>query len=1010
MPATYSDRLNGLTTSVAVKAPVRVATTANITLSGLQTIDGISLAADDRVLVKDQTDSVDNGIWVVGTSAWQRSADFNGSRDAVKGTIVPVNEGESIGGNGKFFKVQTENDPDLGYIVIGTDEVTFGVFTSAAEDKSFGGILARMAAGDAIKLAFYGDSTTDGNETTGWTANPVDGSGNAVGAIDHEATAPNAYPAVLKAILQDAYNNATIECWNAGYSGRKVSDGWALANYEAAIIDNPQYGVPDVVFIAFGLNDAKGAGVSNYADHLIQLRLLVERILEDGTIPILLTCDPVITRDDDASGRDAVEVSRQIDAVKFNVAAEYGIPLIDIAADMKDWFRFNRDGYRWFTEQTDAVHFEDNGHAMKACVLFKHLFRDIVIVGREEKRLPTFDSAVEWEGPTGTASDIFDAANTDMGGNPNYTNNAPADTALMTAWVFNTSSDTELIYRGIGHEEYGDEDATTNAPSIDVTEKIADTTISKSPAACGFPETGNYLKSDIPYRFGHLNYGLSKIEYKSGNDDDNYYGYFEFWQTPKGQVWKNALKNTGRYQYTFPNGAADAVNLIPEFRDGSNIYGLFDGEEVDIFIDVSLTETGLGFIFSHCNGWGGGADYGQKAFSMIYRHTDDRLRLYQGRRLANGTVDYDTFLAASTNPLVWSDPRKRLRINIVRNSSNNQVVTVYDGWHGGTALVTYTAPSDGTRIMNFGGAVGGFFINDATASDGVGILHAAMIWQRPEGTDTTAAFAYTDKEIFSGKANDWYGVNTHYVAMTETGTPVEVVRYAVYDPGINQNPGDGVSWGVYADLTGPSPAVGTKIGGQSYEKVTTSDSSLAFNYFVAIHDGTNLKNRIKGDVNGLSTLMGESTAYKITHGVADVNTGNVGNVGGGTDDLITYTLPASAMSAAKKGVRITAWGTTANNANAKTVTMNFGSQVLVTTALTTSQAGVWRIVAEVISTGTDTQDYVATLMQGGATTILDVEQGTATQDDGASIIIKCTGAATTTNDIVQSGMITEFID
>jgi hypothetical protein len=42
---------------LAIKAPARVATTgSNITLSGLQTIDGIALAAGDRVLVKDQTD------------------------------------------------------------------------------------------------------------------------------------------------------------------------------------------------------------------------------------------------------------------------------------------------------------------------------------------------------------------------------------------------------------------------------------------------------------------------------------------------------------------------------------------------------------------------------------------------------------------------------------------------------------------------------------------------------------------------------------------------------------------------------------------------------------------------------------------------------------------------------------------------------------------------------------------------------------------------------------------
>jgi phage-related tail fiber protein len=49
----------------AYKATCRVASTANITtLSGLLTIDGIVLVANDRVLVKDQTASQNNGIYI----------------------------------------------------------------------------------------------------------------------------------------------------------------------------------------------------------------------------------------------------------------------------------------------------------------------------------------------------------------------------------------------------------------------------------------------------------------------------------------------------------------------------------------------------------------------------------------------------------------------------------------------------------------------------------------------------------------------------------------------------------------------------------------------------------------------------------------------------------------------------------------------------------------------------------------------------------------------------------
>lgn len=138
-----------------------------------------------------------------------------------------------------------------------------------------------------------------------------------------------------------------------------------------------------------------------------------------------------------------------------------------------------------------------------------------------------------------------------------------------------------------------------------------------------------------------------------------------------------------------------------------------------------------------------------------------------------------------------------------------------------------------------------------------------------------------------------------------------------------------------------------------------------------------------------------------------VSTTAVGNVGVGVDDLITYSLPAGFLSSGR-GVRITAWGLTANNVNAKTVILRFGNPIL-TTALTVSQAGVWRIVAEVISTGTAAQTYVAQLTQGGATTLIDVERGTLAEAQNAAIIIKCTGEATADNDIVQNGLVVEYI-
>lgn len=130
MTSTSTDRRFGVTSSAAIKVPCKAATTANITLSGEQTIDGVSCVTDDRVLVKDQTDSVDNGIWVVGTSTWQRSKDFDGSYDIVKGTIVHVHSGTTNANT--FWKISTA-DP----ITIGTTSISFQLSLTSPNVSSF---------------------------------------------------------------------------------------------------------------------------------------------------------------------------------------------------------------------------------------------------------------------------------------------------------------------------------------------------------------------------------------------------------------------------------------------------------------------------------------------------------------------------------------------------------------------------------------------------------------------------------------------------------------------------------------------------------------------------------------------------------------------------------------------------------------------------------------------------------------------------------------------------------
>lgn len=116
------EELDGTLTGLNIldyKASVRCATTANITLSGAQTIDGITPSTGNRVLVKDQSTAANNGIYVYNASgAWTRATDADGNDEVTTGLMVYVSQGTTNGK--KLFRLETV-DP----IVVGMTSLVF---------------------------------------------------------------------------------------------------------------------------------------------------------------------------------------------------------------------------------------------------------------------------------------------------------------------------------------------------------------------------------------------------------------------------------------------------------------------------------------------------------------------------------------------------------------------------------------------------------------------------------------------------------------------------------------------------------------------------------------------------------------------------------------------------------------------------------------------------------------------------------------------------------------------
>jgi uncharacterized cupin superfamily protein len=131
-----TDIINGEVTKVIVSGEgnqleaVDTATTANITLSGEQTIDGVTTSAS-RVLVKNQTNEAENGIYTSDGSAWTRTTDLDEDADVTAGALVYVDDSATSNG-GKLFAL----DLDAGTFTLDTSDIRFVEITSPARYKA----------------------------------------------------------------------------------------------------------------------------------------------------------------------------------------------------------------------------------------------------------------------------------------------------------------------------------------------------------------------------------------------------------------------------------------------------------------------------------------------------------------------------------------------------------------------------------------------------------------------------------------------------------------------------------------------------------------------------------------------------------------------------------------------------------------------------------------------------------------------------------------------------------
>lgn len=187
----------------------RVVSTSNVSLTGLQTIDGVVLVDADRVLLVGQTNAVENGLWVAHSGAWTRPTDFSTGSTAGS-ALVLITSGATQQGSSWICETPSA--------VIDTNPITFAQFSlpnqiTGANVGSGTGQVFRDVTGTTMNLRTLlqgthvnittntNDITIDTNGTSSNTASTLvarNGSGNfSAGTITANLTG-NASGNVLK--------------------------------------------------------------------------------------------------------------------------------------------------------------------------------------------------------------------------------------------------------------------------------------------------------------------------------------------------------------------------------------------------------------------------------------------------------------------------------------------------------------------------------------------------------------------------------------------------------------------------------------------------------------------------------------------------------------------------------------------------------------------------------------------------------------------------------------------
>lgn len=237
---------------LAIKTAVRVVGDVNVNLSsfGLGTLSGVALDAGDRVLLAEQDDATENGIYAASSGVWQRTSDFTSNSQVANGLLVRVTAGLAAGSG---YTLACDEPVVLGTTELNfTPDIGFATMTSAQlaskiSDETGSGALVFGTAPTIASPAITGALTVNGvaarirlsadtNFYVATTGNDTTGTGLTVGS-------PKLTVQAIIDLLARSYDlaayQAIINVANGTYSGTGAT-GWIVKQIGPFTGGNPR--------------------------------------------------------------------------------------------------------------------------------------------------------------------------------------------------------------------------------------------------------------------------------------------------------------------------------------------------------------------------------------------------------------------------------------------------------------------------------------------------------------------------------------------------------------------------------------------------------------------------------------------------------------------------------------------------------------------------------------------------------------------------------------------------